>query len=441
MASHEHLIIGAGPVGLAMAKALGEAHIPYVQVEATDHVGGNWAHGVYDMAHIISSRKTTEYADWPMPESYPDFPSAVQMKDYFEAYADTFDLRQHIRFETRAAQVDQRQDGLWEATLSGTTEVFKGVVVCNGHHWSRRLPAWVDSYAGSWMHSKDYKRADALAGKRILVIGGGNSACDIVSEAARVGASADWSLRRGYWFLPKTFLGVPTVELMVPWMPITVQRAVMKTLLYAAVGPYDAYGLPEPDHDLFEAHPSVSTEALHYLKHGRIQVRPDVARTDDQVHFTDGTTGTYDLVIAATGFDVAFPFLPPGMVEVHGKIAQVYGGSLVLDRRHLYVVGTTQPRYGLGPLVRPAAVLLAEWIQLQDQIETPLANVLHSLGGRPPDTHLVDPHQALRRLRLARHLGPLIRWRGRSLDQKSATAVPPSRTAMASGLSPDAPGP
>ena len=98
------LVIGAGPVGLAVAKALGEVVLDYVQVEATDHVGGNWAHGVYTTAHIISSKKTTEYADFPMPTHYPDFPSASQMRAYFESYADAFQLRARIRFDTHLWQ-------------------------------------------------------------------------------------------------------------------------------------------------------------------------------------------------------------------------------------------------------------------------------------------------------------------------------------------------
>ena len=79
----QFLVVGAGPLGLAMAKALGESGLPYTQIEATDHVGGNWAHGVYKTAHIISSRRTTEYPDFPMPSDYPDFPSAAQMCDYY----------------------------------------------------------------------------------------------------------------------------------------------------------------------------------------------------------------------------------------------------------------------------------------------------------------------------------------------------------------------
>ncbi|MCB9680824.1 MAG: NAD(P)-binding domain-containing protein [Alphaproteobacteria bacterium] len=417
MAADRFLVIGAGPVGLAVAKALGEAGIPYVQAEATDHVGGNWAHGVYDTAHIISSRRTTEYADWPMPADYPDFPSAAQMHAYYEAYADAHGLRAHLRFELPVVAVSPRADQRYDVTFGdGTTEVFKGVMVCNGHHWARRFPAWAEGFTGTLLHSKDYKRPAELAGRRVLVIGGGNSGCDIVSEAARVGACADWSLRRGYWFLPKTLFGTPTVELVKPWMPIALQRRILEGLIRVTVGRYEDYGLPAPDHRIFEAHPTVSTEVFHYLKHGRITPRPDVDHVDGQeVHFVDGSHATYDVVVCATGFDLAFPFLPPGTVPVDDKVAGVIAGMLLPEHRHLYVLGTSQPRYGLGPLVTPMAEVLARWVRLQDRIAPTLGSVLVALGQRPPTTHLVDPHAALQQLARARRLEPLIRWKARRM--------------------------
>ncbi len=412
------LIIGAGPMGLAMAKALIEAEIPYVQVEATDHVGGNWAHGVYETAHIISSRRTTEFPDWPMPADYPDFPGRVQMRDYYDAFADQFALRANIVFECPVISVVPRDEGGWAVTLTqadGATvqRVFKGVLVCNGHHWDRALPPWTADYTGVLLHSKQYKRPTELEGKRVLVLGGGNSGCDLASEAARVGASCDWSLRRGYHFLPKTIFGVPSVELLHPWAPLWLQRAISALLRRIVLGRYTDYGLPKPDHKLYEAHPTVNSEVFHYLKHGRIRVRPDVeAGVGETIRFSDGEEATYDVVVCATGFHVSFPFLPEGLVPVIGKTAQLVGGALRPGHKHLYVLGTTQVRYGIGPLMRPYAVLMADWIKLQDQMELPLADVLVAMGAKPPKDHLVGPHQALRAIRLARWL------RGRMLRKE-----------------------
>lgn len=414
------LVIGAGPVGLGMAKALGEEDVPYVQVEATDHVGGNWAHGVYETAHIISSRDTTQYSDWPMPRSYPDFPSAAQMKAYYEAYTAEFGLAEHIRFETKVTAVNPRADELWDVTFEdGTTQTFKGVFVCNGHHWSKIFPDWAEDFAGELLHSKDYKRPDQLKGKRVLTIGGGNSGCDVASEAARVGACSDWSLRRGYWFMPKTLFGTPTIELVKPWMPMRLQRRMLKTLIRITVGRYEDYGLPTPDHEIFETHPTVSTEVFHYLKHGRIAPRPDVAKVDGHtVTFKDGTSADYDVIVCATGFHVAFPFLPEGMVPVEGKVAKLIGGFVTPTDKHLYIVGWSQPRYGLGPLVRPASVLLAKMAKIQDDFEPPIGAVLQKLGAPVPDTHLMDPHESMRRLARATRALPLVRRVGMRMGRK-----------------------
>lgn len=435
------LVIGAGPVGLAVAKALGEVGLDYVQVEATDHVGGNWAHGVYTTAHIISSKKTTEYADYPMPAHYPDFPSASQMRAYFESYADAFHLRERIRFDTEVvavAPVGEHATGGWDVTLRSTARSaerradtvvrFRGVMVCNGHHWAKAYPSWADPNDPHILHSKDYVEPAQLEGKRVLVVGGGNSACDLVSEAARVATRADWSLRRGYWFMPKTFFGIPSIEMIQPWLPIPAQRAIVKTLLKIVVGDYARYGLPAPDHELFEAHPTVSTEIFHYLKHGRIHPRPDVAKVEGgRVTFTNGNVADYDLIVCATGFDVSIPFLPEGMVPVKGKVAELYGGALRPEWRHLWIIGTTQPRYGLGGLVRPGSQLIAAWAKLQDELEVPLGAVIQGLGMPPPKTHLMDPHAVLRMIAVGHRLIPLLRWRGRHAKRPAVGGAVPSQ--------------
>jgi hypothetical protein len=230
-------VIGTGPVGLGIAKALKQHGIAY-QFDADDDLGGNWYHGVYDAAHIISSRKTTEYADDPMPASYPDFPSRAQMVDYLRDFARHF--------------------------------------------------------AGS------------------------------------------------------------------------------------------------------------------------------------QVTFVDGTSGDYDLIVCATGFHVDFPFLPKGLVPVTGGLAHVYGGALLPDYRHLYIIGTVQPRYGFGPLLTEGAELLARLIKMQDEMALPLGRVLKEQGQKPPATHLVNPGAALREMRRAKWLLPIFLPRAeRRLRRKIVRQTPP----------------
>jgi hypothetical protein len=415
------LIIGAGPCGLAHAKALKEAGIAYEQVEADRDVGGNWYHGVYRTVHIISSRRTTEFADYPMPADYPDFPSGQQILDYMRAYAREFELYPKIEFNTKVVMVSPRADELWDVELSsGERRTYKGVLVCNGHHWQKRFPKYEGEFTGDVLHSKDYKGPEQLTGKRVLIIGGGNSACDVASEAARVAETSHISLRRGYWFMPKTLLGKPIVESPVMHLPVWTQRLILRALIRLVVGRYEDYGLPRPDHKIFEKHPTISTEILHYLKHGRIKPRPDVARFEGRmVHFTNGTRTEFDMIVCATGYYVSFPFLPEGMVPVkNGNLAMLYAGCVLPEYKHLYVIGTRQTRYGIGPLLTPGSKLIAKMIQLQDEMELPLGLVMKASGARLPTTHLVNPIQALRQMRMARYTMPLLLKRERRLRKK-----------------------
>src|ERR1700676_2159615 len=341
------LVLGAGPIGLCVAKALKRHGIAYDQVDASDGIGGNWHHGVYEAAHIISSRRTTEFPDHPMPASFSDFPSRKNMLDYLSSDLQYFRLFDSIQLRQTVTSVAPLPNGTWRVRFGEEeTRDYRGVIVCNGHHWNCRWPDYPGRITTEYIHSKDYVTPDQLRGKRVLVIGGGSSACDVVSEAARVGASAHLSLRRGYWFLPKALFGRPIVDLARHYSPVWAQRAILRLALKVAVGDYRKYGLPKPDHRLFERHPSISTELFYYLKHGKIIVHPDIRKFDGRfVEFTDGTREAFDMVVAATGFHLSFPFLAPDLVTVKEQTVEVYGHMIAAGHRHLYIVGWNQPRY------------------------------------------------------------------------------------------------
>jgi cation diffusion facilitator CzcD-associated flavoprotein CzcO len=405
-----HLIIGAGFSGLGVASAMRRHGLPCEIVEAADDLGGNWYHGVYDSVHIISSRKTTGYPDFPMPADWPDFPSGAQMLAYLRAYAEHWDLRPLIRFGVRILQVRPVAGDRWQVTDSdGNTRTYRGVIVCNGHHWDACLPHLPGHFTGEMIHAKAYKSAAQLAGKRVLVIGGGNSACDIAVEASRHGREAHISLRRGYWFLPKTIAGVPLVEVVQPWMPLWLQRLLIRAAVRVIVGPYARYGLPHPDHRPFDRHPTVNSELLHALRHGRITPHPDIVRCEGStVVCADGRRLDVDLIVAATGYHVSFPFLPGGIIRWRDGMPNVIGGMVLPDYKHLYLVGLGQPRYGAGPLIGAAADMLCRMIDVQGRLAHPVGAVLQRLGNKPLRSWLIDPHAALRRARLGARLLPLL---------------------------------
>jgi hypothetical protein len=429
--SERHVVIGAGPIGLAMAAALKHRNIPFDVVDAGSGVGGNWLHGVYRSAHIISSKTSTEYADYPMPADYPDFPSADQMLTYLESYAKDRDLLKHCEFNKNVVAAAPDDAGRWKVKFEGGDErVYKGVIVCNGHHWDKRYPDFRGTFTGEMLHSKDYSEPSQLADKRVLVIGGGNSGIDLACDAGRFGLSCDISLQSGYWYLPKTFLGLPLTDLPIWGLPIFVQRAILKSIIWLTIGDYRRYGLPWPSHKIFDRHPAFGTELLNAIRLGRVKPRPAIDHVDgNTVTFVDGTTGTYDQIVAATGFHTTFPFLPEGLITTtKDNVVQVYGGAFPAGVRGLYIVGWAQARNGFGRLITPLADLYARMISLQDELVFPLGTLLEaSFTQRLPTSHLVDPEKSRREIRIAHWILPLLKIRDRRMAKKQGLATDKNR--------------
>ncbi len=398
----KQLVIGAGFVGLGMAQALKAAEIAYDQVEASDRIGGNWYQGVYETAHIISSRKVTQFSHFPMPPHYPDFPSARQMLDYLNAFAEHFDLSRQIEFNQKVIRVRPVENNYWEVTFDNAERrLYKGVVMCNGHHWCKRFPQFEGDFQGEIIHSKDYKQPDQLRGKRVLVIGGGNSACDLAAEAARVADKCVLSLRESVWLIPKSFAGIPVTDLIAWWMPERLQRLIAYGIIRLTFGRHEHYGLPQPKHRIFEKHPTLNNEVPYYIQHGRILPKPAVRRLNGwEVEFMDGTAEFFDLIVCATGYTVAYPFLPPELQRVQGAVVNCYGGSFLDDYKGLYYVGWGQARGGVGSLISAYGPIFARCLKLQNAIGVPVGLVFKKVGQQLPTNHLSDPQRVFRQLKL-----------------------------------------
>lgn len=393
-----YLIIGAGPVGLAVAKSFKDAKILFHQVDADDDVGGNWYHGTYKSAHILSARSVMEYPNFKMPEHYPDFPSSAQMLAYYQSYASHFNLTEAIQFNTKVIYVNPISENLWEVTFANNkTRIYKGVIVCNGHHWSKNYPKYEGSFTGNSFHSKDYKSPDQLKDKRVLVIGAGNSAFDIASESARVSSKSFLSIRRGIWIFPKTFMGKPLASLQVPPVPDWVREGLIKIMLKLTIGSHKEYGLPKPECKVFDRHPTVNTETLMHVKHGRTIIKDAVKRLLGlQVEFEDGSIEDIDTIVYATGFKTDFPFLPKELCRTEKAYVKVYGYSMYDDYKGLYLVGWMQPRGGVGSLITPYAKLLAQFVKLQDKLHCPVGLILKEMGEPLPTSHLFGGAQVIK---------------------------------------------
>lgn len=357
-----------------MAKALAEAGIPFDCLEREPDLGGNWnirlaTSSVCESTHLISSKRLTEYPDYPMPADWPPYPSHRLVLKYLRGYAKRFGLDDRIEFGAGVQRLAPASRGGWIVRLEdGRARRYRAVAIANGHNWD---PAWpdVDGYFdGLRMHASEYKSPCVLQGKRVLVVGGGNSGCDIAVEAARHAELTRLSLRRGYHFLPKFFHGTPIdvcgERLLHARVPLAMRRALARAMVFFLLGTRRGTGLPKPDHRLFETHPTINSELYYALRHGDLAVRPDIARLDeDRVVFTDGTSEAFDLILYATGYKLTFPFLDRGLLNWRGNEAsgrpELHHNVFHPEREDLFVLGMIQPDSGQWGLVDLQARLVA----------------------------------------------------------------------------------
>jgi cation diffusion facilitator CzcD-associated flavoprotein CzcO len=313
-------IVGAGPAGLTAAAALERRGISFEIVDAGDGVGGIWdierpETPMYEAAHFISSRTLSGFPGFPMPDDYPDYPRHDQVLRYVRAFADHHDLTRHVRVRTRVDRAEAVDGGLgWRVHFaSGETRRWDALVVATGTNWHPYVPAVPGSFDGGQIHSFSFRSAEVFRGKRVLVVGGGNSGADIACEAAREADRAFISLRRGYRFVPKYIFGKPTDVFAHagPRLPWRFEEIVFGLLLdKLLVGDLTNYGLPRPDHPLLRTHPIMNTQILHHLGHGDLAYRPEVVELrGPSVRFADGREEEVDLIVWATGYRRRFPFL------------------------------------------------------------------------------------------------------------------------------------
>jgi cation diffusion facilitator CzcD-associated flavoprotein CzcO len=326
-------------------------------------VGGIWdidAPGtpMYESAHFISSKTLSAFRDLPMPESYPDYPSHRQVLAYLRAYADRHGVRERTDFGVRREAGPAGRDGPgWIVRrVDGREPALRGVILATGLQWTPKRPELPGRFDGEEIHSSDYRSPRQVQGRRALVVGGGNSGCDIAVDVSSAASRTCISLRRGYWFIPKHLFGMPADVFghKGPQLPGWLEQPVFERMLRLLVGDVRRFGLPAPDHRLFETHPVLNTQILHALGHGDLSVKPDVRElAGDRVAFADGSEEPFDLIIYATGYRRVVPVLAPD-IHREGDVS-----SLFLNLFHRRLPDALRPRLlrdrrrGL-PAARPA---------------------------------------------------------------------------------------
>ncbi len=364
-------VIGAGPSGIAAAKALHERGIPFDCFERRSRVGGLWAitdgevQASYPSLECNTSKRKTEFSDFPMPKDYPPYPYNTEMAAYFEAYVDRFGFRDRITLNTLVEHAERSAEGGWDVRLEpGGTRHYSALVVANGHHREPRWPnpPFPGEFAGRQMHAHDFVGSAGFEGRSVVVLGMGNSAMDIAVELSTVADTVYLASRRGAHIVPKFALGRPidtfNTGLPIPW---AVKRAFFGLIVRGTIGRPEDVGLPKPDHRLGEAHPTVSQRITERVRGGAVTPKPNIAVLDGRhVRFVDGSEVDADVVIYCTGYNVSFPFLNPGVISTVDNRVDLFHQVFHPDIDNLMFIGLVQPFGALMPVAEAQGAWVAD---------------------------------------------------------------------------------
>ncbi|XP_018425984.1 PREDICTED: dimethylaniline monooxygenase [N-oxide-forming] 5-like [Nanorana parkeri] len=375
-------VIGAGASGLTAIKCCLDEGLEPTCFEKSDDIGGLWRYkdgpedgraSIYKSVVINTSKEMMCFSDFPAPEDFPNFMHNSKIMEYFRMYAEKFNLLKYIHYKTAVCSIKKTQDfpttGQWIVTTEREgkqdTAIFDAVLICTGHHSSPNLPLssfpGIEQFKGQYLHSREYKRPDNFKGKRVLVIGIGNSGGDIAVELSRTAEKVFLSTRRGAWVthrvskngFPRDITNLSRFRnVIIKTLPSSVSNYMIESALNNRFN-HCNYGLLA-QHRFSGQHPTVNDELPNRIISGYVQIRSNVKEfTSTDVIFEDGTTEkNIDVVIFATGYSISFPFCDKSLLIVNSNKVSLYKYMFPyhLEMYTLAVVGLIQPIGSIMPI-------------------------------------------------------------------------------------------
>ena len=348
----ETLIVGAGPAGLALAACLRRVHVPFELLERGAAVGWAWRNH-YDRLHLHTVREHSALPLLPFPSDVPRFPSRQHVVDYLEGYAAAFGIRPRFGEEVRRIR---RADDAWETETERSRYFSRRVVLATGFSRVPNRPRWPgqERFGGSITHSVDYRSGAGFAGRRVLVVGIGNTGAEIALDLYEHGAEVAVSVRSATNVIPREFMGRATqvTGIRMRWLPRRVRDALGRAISRRAFGDLAAHGLPAPRYGpatQIEVHrqtPVIDVGTVALVRSGAIRILPDLTSfTERGVTFSDGVEREFDAVILATGYRPGIA----GLLEGAEQVCDAAGNPPSVgacELKGLYFIGFGYPPTG-----------------------------------------------------------------------------------------------
>lgn len=370
------LVVGAGPAGLAAAAALQALEVPFDLVDRAAHVGGIWNTEredtpVWPALEMVSSREFTEYEDMRQPASYPTFLDPGRMAKYLRAYAAHHRLTDSFRPRTAVRYAKPFGEGTWQVELSdGTVHVYRAIVAAHGISGRPHRPAWAADLPASTtvIDARDWSGGDGLEGKRVVVVGSGQSAADIAVDAARRAGWVHWSVRTGHWIVPRRIGPVPG-DVAASREPALLGRfnaRIADLVASRTVGDPAELGLPRPAADVLDDRVIISDDVADRIREGRITPTADIASVtaDGELRLVDGSVLGADVVVLATGYELGSDYLPEDVVPRTASGApDLFLGAFPRGRDDLVLLGQLRVTGGVLPVLVEQADVAAYFLR------------------------------------------------------------------------------
>ena len=332
-------VIGAGPAGLATSHALARRKIDHVVLEKGEAVGHSWGN-VYESLRLHTGKHMSALPGMGLPRSTPLFARRQTFLAYLEQYACRFGLPVETKCLVTAVR---REDKGWLISTNTGELRAKHLIVATGIMSEPRVPQFKgrEEYGGRVIHSAEYRRPEPYLGKRVLIVGLGNSGAEIATELSRAGVHVAISVRAGANFVPLTLMGIP-IQYYSRWMqvlPKPLREAIASAATRVVERLRGGHIIPKPGYGPLERQPVIGFGLVNAVRDGSIVTRTGVMRfTSDGVLFTDGRSDAFDEVILATGYHAAIGFLD-GLVRRDQRGFAARDRVVSLDQPALYFVG------------------------------------------------------------------------------------------------------